>query len=71
MFTLTAGLHLFSKHAVQFSTCLLDNYASLFQTMSKWCGHQNVELKKAGHSALDSFLKQVPKIQLSGRIPRM
>ncbi|XP_070603834.1 DNA-dependent protein kinase catalytic subunit [Erythrolamprus reginae] len=54
-----AGLHLFSKHAVQFSTCLLDNYVSLFQTMSKWCGHQNAELKKAGHSALDSFLKQV------------
>ncbi|XP_058033644.1 DNA-dependent protein kinase catalytic subunit [Ahaetulla prasina] len=54
-----AGLHLFSKHAVQFSTCLLDNYVSLFQTMSKWCGHQNAEVKKAGHSALDSFLKQV------------
>ncbi|XP_013928118.1 PREDICTED: DNA-dependent protein kinase catalytic subunit [Thamnophis sirtalis] len=54
-----AGLHLFSKHAVQFSTCLLDNYASLFQTMSKWCGHQNAEVKKAGHSALDSFLKQI------------
>uniref|UniRef100_A0A8C6YCR5 DNA-dependent protein kinase catalytic subunit n=1 Tax=Naja naja TaxID=35670 RepID=A0A8C6YCR5_NAJNA len=54
-----AGLHLFSKHAVQFSTCLLDNYVSLFHTMSEWCGHQNAELKKAGHSALDSFLKQV------------
>ncbi|XP_015673546.1 DNA-dependent protein kinase catalytic subunit-like [Protobothrops mucrosquamatus] len=54
-----AGLHLFSKHAVQFSTYLLDNYVSLFQTMSKWSGHQNAELKKAGHSALDSFLKQI------------
>uniref|UniRef100_A0A670Y1A7 DNA-dependent protein kinase catalytic subunit n=1 Tax=Pseudonaja textilis TaxID=8673 RepID=A0A670Y1A7_PSETE len=53
------GLHLFSKHAEQFSTCLLDNYVSLFHTMAKWCGHQNAELKKAGHSALDSFLKQV------------
>ncbi|XP_062986775.1 DNA-dependent protein kinase catalytic subunit [Elgaria multicarinata webbii] len=54
-----AGLHLFSKHAVQFSTCLLDNYILLFEVMSKWCGHQNVELRKAGHSALDEFLKQV------------
>ncbi|KAM6458275.1 DNA-dependent protein kinase catalytic subunit isoform 2-T2 [Liasis olivaceus] len=54
-----AGLHLFSKHAVQFSTCLLDNYVLLFETMSNWCGHQNAELKKAGYSALDSFLKQV------------
>ncbi|ETE68703.1 DNA-dependent protein kinase catalytic subunit, partial [Ophiophagus hannah] len=54
-----AGLQLFSKHAVQFSTCLLDSYVSLFHTMSKWCGHHHAELKKAGHSALDSFLKQV------------
>ncbi|XP_034980550.2 DNA-dependent protein kinase catalytic subunit [Zootoca vivipara] len=54
-----AGLRLFSIHAVQFSTCLLDNYISLYEVMSKWCGHQNIELKKAGHSALDAFLKQI------------
>ncbi|XP_061454380.1 DNA-dependent protein kinase catalytic subunit isoform X2 [Rhineura floridana] len=54
-----AGLRLFSIHAVQFSTCLLDNYMSLYEVMSKWCGHQNIELKKAGHSALDTFLKQI------------
>ncbi|KAF7246283.1 DNA-dependent protein kinase catalytic subunit [Varanus komodoensis] len=54
-----AGLHLFSKHAVQFGTCLLDNYALLFELMSKWCGHQNVELKKASNSALDACLKQI------------
>ncbi|XP_054840598.1 DNA-dependent protein kinase catalytic subunit [Eublepharis macularius] len=54
-----AGLHLFSKHAVQFSTCLLDNYVSLFEVMSKWCGHLNAELRKAGNSALDAFLKQI------------
>ncbi|XP_062835416.1 DNA-dependent protein kinase catalytic subunit [Anolis carolinensis] len=54
-----AGLQLFSKHSVQFSTCLLENYVSLFEVMSKWCGHQNVEVKKAAHSALDAFLKQI------------
>ncbi|XP_048363545.1 DNA-dependent protein kinase catalytic subunit isoform X2 [Sphaerodactylus townsendi] len=54
-----AGLHLFSVHAVQFSTCLLDNCVSLFEVMSKWCGHQNAELRKAGNSALDAFLKQI------------
>ncbi|CAK6438705.1 unnamed protein product [Pipistrellus nathusii] len=54
-----AGLSLFTLHASQFSTCLLDNYVSLFEIMSKWCSHTNVELKKAAHSALDSFLKQV------------
>ncbi|KAM8811045.1 DNA-dependent protein kinase catalytic subunit [Eudromia elegans] len=54
-----AGLQLFSRHAAQFGTFLLDNYVSLFKTMCKWCGHTNQELKKAGHSALDSFLKQI------------
>uniref|UniRef100_A0A8C5V850 DNA-dependent protein kinase catalytic subunit n=1 Tax=Microcebus murinus TaxID=30608 RepID=A0A8C5V850_MICMU len=55
----SAGLRLFALHASQFSTCLLDNYISLFEVLSKWCGHTNVELKKAAHSALESFLKQV------------
>ncbi|XP_042110110.1 DNA-dependent protein kinase catalytic subunit [Ovis aries] len=54
-----AGLSLFTLHASQFSTCLLDNYASLFEVLSKWCSHMNVELRKAAHSALESFLKQV------------
>ncbi|XP_077022849.1 DNA-dependent protein kinase catalytic subunit isoform X2 [Tamandua tetradactyla] len=54
-----AGLHLFALHASQFSTYLLDNYISLFEVLSKWCNHTNAELKKAGNSALDSFLKQV------------
>uniref|UniRef100_F6W6L3 DNA-dependent protein kinase catalytic subunit n=1 Tax=Monodelphis domestica TaxID=13616 RepID=F6W6L3_MONDO len=53
------GLRLFTLHASQFSTCLLDNYISLFEIMSKWCGHTNAELKKTAHSALESFLKQV------------
>ncbi|CAM5116256.1 unnamed protein product [Natator depressus] len=53
------GLHLFSMHAAQFGTCLLDNYISLFEVLSKWCGHTNAELKKGGHSALDSFLRQI------------
>ncbi|XP_055968392.1 DNA-dependent protein kinase catalytic subunit [Sorex fumeus] len=55
----SAGLHLFALHASQFSTCLLDNYVSLFEVMSKWCSHTNVDLKKAALSALESFLKQV------------
>ncbi|XP_042541900.1 DNA-dependent protein kinase catalytic subunit [Dipodomys spectabilis] len=54
-----AGLRLFTLHASQFSTCLLDNYVTLFEVLSKWCSHLNVELKKAAHSALESFLKQV------------
>ncbi|XP_058131499.1 DNA-dependent protein kinase catalytic subunit [Dasypus novemcinctus] len=54
-----AGLHLFSLHASQFGTYLLDNYISLFEVLSKWCSHTNVELKKAANSALESFLKQV------------
>ncbi|KAJ6662088.1 hypothetical protein lerEdw1_012553 [Lerista edwardsae] len=59
---LVAGLHLFSMHAAQFTPCLLDNYISLYEIMSKWCGHQNAELKKAGHSALDAFLKQISAV---------
>uniref|UniRef100_A0A8C3JZN1 DNA-dependent protein kinase catalytic subunit n=1 Tax=Calidris pygmaea TaxID=425635 RepID=A0A8C3JZN1_9CHAR len=51
--------HLFSWHAAQFGSLLLDNYVSLFEAMCKWCGHANQELKKASHSALDSFLKQI------------
>ncbi|KYO26142.1 DNA-dependent protein kinase catalytic subunit isoform B [Alligator mississippiensis] len=54
-----AGLRMFGLHAAQFGTCLLDNYVMLFEVMSKWCGHTNVDLKKAGHSALDSVLKQI------------
>ncbi|XP_071593605.1 DNA-dependent protein kinase catalytic subunit [Heliangelus exortis] len=54
-----AGLQLFSWHAAQFGALLLDNYVSLFEAMCKWCGHTHHELKKASHSALDSFLKQV------------
>ncbi|XP_017736835.1 PREDICTED: DNA-dependent protein kinase catalytic subunit isoform X2 [Rhinopithecus bieti] len=55
----SAGLRLFALHASQFSTCLLDNYVSLFEVLLKWCAHTNVELKKAALSALESFLKQV------------
>ncbi|XP_063114601.1 DNA-dependent protein kinase catalytic subunit isoform X3 [Cavia porcellus] len=54
-----AGLRLFTLHASQFSTCLLDNYVSLFEILSKWCSHTNIELKKGAYSALESFLKQV------------
>uniref|UniRef100_A0A8B9FQK3 DNA-dependent protein kinase catalytic subunit n=1 Tax=Amazona collaria TaxID=241587 RepID=A0A8B9FQK3_9PSIT len=53
------GLQLFSWHAAQFGALLLDNYVTLFEAMCKWCGHANQDLKKASHSALDSFLKQV------------
>ncbi|KAK7807494.1 hypothetical protein U0070_006782 [Myodes glareolus] len=59
-----AGLRLLTLHASQFTTCLLDNYITLFEVLSKWCSHTNVELKKAAHSALESFLKQVLQIQL-------
>uniref|UniRef100_A0A8C5JY83 DNA-dependent protein kinase catalytic subunit n=1 Tax=Jaculus jaculus TaxID=51337 RepID=A0A8C5JY83_JACJA len=54
-----AGLHLLTLHASQFSTCLLDNYVTLFEELSKFCSHTNVYFKKAAHSALESFLKQI------------
>uniref|UniRef100_H3B272 DNA-dependent protein kinase catalytic subunit n=1 Tax=Latimeria chalumnae TaxID=7897 RepID=H3B272_LATCH len=54
-----AGLRMFALHANQFNTCLMDNYRSLFETMSKCCGHANGELKRAGYAALENFLKQV------------
>ncbi|XP_066575742.1 DNA-dependent protein kinase catalytic subunit isoform X2 [Amia ocellicauda] len=56
---LFAGLKLFARHAAQFSSCLMDNYRSVFEVMSKWCGHTNGEIKKTGYFALESFLKQV------------
>ncbi|OXB55687.1 hypothetical protein ASZ78_003819 [Callipepla squamata] len=52
-------LPLFSEYKTMFGTLLLDSYVMLFETMCKWCGHTNQELKKAGHNALDSFLKQM------------
>ncbi|XP_072267337.1 DNA-dependent protein kinase catalytic subunit isoform X2 [Pyxicephalus adspersus] len=54
-----AGLNIMALHASQFSNYLIDNYRSLFEVMSKWCGHSNHEMKKLGLVALESFLKQV------------
>ncbi|XP_061568965.1 DNA-dependent protein kinase catalytic subunit [Cololabis saira] len=54
-----AGLRLFSRHAAQFSSCLMDNYRALFDTMCKLCGHINAEMKKTSYYALEAFLKQV------------
>uniref|UniRef100_A0A672S298 DNA-dependent protein kinase catalytic subunit n=1 Tax=Sinocyclocheilus grahami TaxID=75366 RepID=A0A672S298_SINGR len=54
-----AGLKLFAKHSSQFGSCLMDHYMSIFDVMSKLCGHINVELKKSSYTALESFLKQV------------
>ncbi|XP_043921659.1 DNA-dependent protein kinase catalytic subunit [Protopterus annectens] len=56
---LIAGLRLIAVHAGQFGVCLMDSYRVLYETISKWCGHQNHEVKKAGNAALESFLKQV------------
>lgn len=54
-----AGLKLFAKHSSQFGNCLMDHYMSIFDVMSKLCGHINGELKKSSYTALESFLKQV------------
>ncbi|CAG5895668.1 unnamed protein product [Menidia menidia] len=54
-----AGLRLFARHASQFSTCLMDHYRALFETMCKLCGHINAEMKKTSYYALEAFLKQV------------
>ncbi|XP_059183485.1 DNA-dependent protein kinase catalytic subunit [Centropristis striata] len=54
-----AGLRLFSRHASQFSSCLMDQYRALFEVMSKLCGHINAEMKKTSYYALEAFLRQV------------
>ncbi|KAL4648766.1 DNA-dependent protein kinase catalytic subunit isoform X1 [Arapaima gigas] len=54
-----AGLRLFARHSAQFSSCFMDHYKTVFDIMSKWCGHQNTEMKKTSFYALESFLKQV------------
>ncbi|XP_015230469.1 PREDICTED: DNA-dependent protein kinase catalytic subunit [Cyprinodon variegatus] len=54
-----AGLRLFARHASQFSSCLLDHYRPMFETMCKLCGHINAEMKKTSYSALEAFLKQI------------
>ncbi|KAM4688942.1 DNA-dependent protein kinase catalytic subunit [Discoglossus pictus] len=55
----SAGLNLLALHASQFSTYLMENYRSLYEIMSKWCGHTNPDMKKLAFAALDSFLKQI------------
>ncbi|XP_047423865.1 DNA-dependent protein kinase catalytic subunit isoform X2 [Mugil cephalus] len=54
-----AGLRLIAKHASQFSSCLMDHYRALFETMCKLCGHINGEMKKTSYYALEAFLKQI------------
>ncbi|KAF7660907.1 hypothetical protein LDENG_00272900 [Lucifuga dentata] len=54
-----AGLRLMAKHASQFSSCLMDHYRTLFEVLSKLCGHINGEMKKTSYYALEAFLKQV------------
>uniref|UniRef100_A0A3Q1J9C8 DNA-dependent protein kinase catalytic subunit n=1 Tax=Anabas testudineus TaxID=64144 RepID=A0A3Q1J9C8_ANATE len=54
-----AGLRLFARHASQFSSCLMDHYKTLFEVMSKLCGHINAQMKKTSYYALEAFLKQV------------
>lgn len=55
----SAGLQLLAKHAFQFSSCFMDHYRTLFEVMSKLCGHINPEMKKTSSYALEAFLKQV------------
>ncbi|XP_023688567.2 DNA-dependent protein kinase catalytic subunit isoform X1 [Paramormyrops kingsleyae] len=57
-----AGLRLFARHSSQFSSCLMDHYKTVFDVMSKWCGHINVEMKKTSYYALESFLKQIASL---------
>ncbi|KAM7370115.1 hypothetical protein PAMP_011395 [Pampus punctatissimus] len=54
-----AGLRLLTRHASQFSSCLMDHYRALFDVMSKLCSHINAEMKKTSYCALEAFLKQV------------
>lgn len=54
-----AGLRLLARHAPQFSTCFMDHYKTIFEVMSKLCGHINAEMKKTSYYALEAFLKQV------------
>uniref|UniRef100_A0A671MAS8 DNA-dependent protein kinase catalytic subunit n=1 Tax=Sinocyclocheilus anshuiensis TaxID=1608454 RepID=A0A671MAS8_9TELE len=59
LINVVTGLKLFAKHSSQFGSCLMDHYMSIFDVMSKLCGHINAELKKSSYTALESFLKQV------------
>lgn len=59
VFLKPAGLRLLARHASQFNHCLLDHYRTLFEVMSKLCGHINNEMKNTSHYALEAFLKQV------------
>ncbi|OCT76787.1 hypothetical protein XELAEV_18031990mg [Xenopus laevis] len=61
----SAGLNLLALHASQFSSYLMDDYQSLFEVISKWCGHTNGEMKKLAFAALDSFLKQIAHLVAS------
>ncbi|XP_029384585.1 DNA-dependent protein kinase catalytic subunit isoform X2 [Echeneis naucrates] len=54
-----AGLRLIARHASQFSSCLMEHYKTLFEVMSKLCGHINGEMKKTSYFAMEAFLKQV------------
>ncbi|XP_056155309.1 DNA-dependent protein kinase catalytic subunit [Lampris incognitus] len=54
-----AGLRLFSMHANQFGSCLMDHYRAVFEAMTKLCGHINPQMKKYSYYALEAFLKQV------------
>uniref|UniRef100_A0A8C1YUK1 DNA-dependent protein kinase catalytic subunit n=1 Tax=Cyprinus carpio TaxID=7962 RepID=A0A8C1YUK1_CYPCA len=56
---LFSGLTLFAKHTSQFGNFLMDHYVSIFDVMSKLCGHINRKLKNSSYMALESFLKQV------------
>ncbi|KAM8966776.1 DNA-dependent protein kinase catalytic subunit [Pelodytes ibericus] len=58
----SAGLQLLALHASQFNVYLMENYRSLFEVMSRWCGHSNHEMKKLSFAAMDSFLKQIAAI---------
>ncbi|MEQ2187980.1 hypothetical protein GOODEAATRI_010270, partial [Goodea atripinnis] len=54
------GFYRFQVPAINlFSSCLMDHYRDLFETMCKLCGHINGEMKKTSYSALEAFLKQV------------
>lgn len=43
----------------------MDHYKTLFEVMSKLCGHINAEMKKTSSYALEAFLKQVETFSLN------
>ncbi|XP_071815133.1 DNA-dependent protein kinase catalytic subunit-like [Apostichopus japonicus] len=54
-----AGLRLFGRHAPQFGLLLYRDYETMYEKFLQWSEHHNKDMKSAGLSALETFLKLI------------